>query len=831
MSGRRLAFPWLRPLPVVLGIVAALLAVANPAAAQAELTLADFDDTGLDVELLALIEAGTQDTVYATPPRGAAGSLLDGELGLGPGETLITRIRLMNAGETIALNDNDLNNNDLPSELSLSQYFGTGGDGDDLTLYLQTDDHVTDLAVADSLNNAGGSFVNFNVTAVADQADVSVIGNGDRFIIAFARPLAVGALNNLQSAAETTTTISLSWDAATDADGYRIQWREQGSGDPFTEATTTATTHTITGLEADTTYTIMVFGTLTGQDDGPGATATISTASLSPPGQVAGVSATADDHDSITVAWTAATDADGYRVEWGTTSGSYTDSATTAATSYTITGLNENTTHYVRVVSTRTGAADGAPSDEESAATRPSPPGQVTGVATTAASDTSIAVSWDAATDADGYRIEWGDNSGDYSLDSATTLSTSHTVTGLTANTTYYLRVVATRTGASDGTPSAEDSVATHRFPAPAQVTGVSATADDYDSITVSWTAATDADAYTAQWRTASEQWGAHEASASASPHVITGLAEDTAYSVRVIATRTAAADALPSDAASASTALQPPAQVANVSASAASDTEIAVSWNNAVRAGGYIVQWRTTSQSFNATRQAVTTSLNHTISGLVPDTAYHVRVISARAGADNGPASAEDSAHTETARPPAQVTGVSATALSDSEIQVEWNVAQHATGYLAQWRQDGEAFDSSREAVVSGAGVIIEYLRAETEYFVRVIGTRAYAANGPASAADSATTGQARFKVWSDRFPGGALAAQLALAAFGGALSGVKFRRMKSPMREAAILIVICLASLILPIMGVGNIFWTGGIALLIALSSIAVIFLASRH
>ena len=767
--------------------------MANPAAAQAELTLADFDDTGLDVELLALIEAGTQDTVYATPPRGAAGSLLDGELGLGPGETLITRIRLMNAGETIALNNNDLNNNDLPSELSLSQYFGTGGDGDDLTLYLQTDDHVTDLAVADSLNNAGGSFVNFNVTAVADQADVSVIGNGDRFIIAFARPPAVGALNNLQSAAETTTTISLSWDAATDADGYRIQWREQGSGDPFTEATTTATTHTITGLEADTTYTIMVFGTLTGQDDGPGATATISTASLSPPGQVAGVSATADDHDSITVSWTADTDADGYRVEWGTTSGSYTDSATTAATSYTITGLNENTTHYVRVVSTRTGAADGAPSDEESAATRPSPPGQVTGVATTAASDTSIAVSWDAATDADGYRIEWGGNSGDYSLDSATTLSTSHTVTGLTANTTYYLRVVATRTGASDGTPSAEDSVATHRFPAPAQVTGVSATADDYDSITVSWTAATDADAYTAQWRTASEQWGAHGASAS--------------------------------------TALQPPAQVANVSASAASDTEIAVSWNNAVRAGGYIVQWRTTGRSFNATRQAVTTSLNHTISGLVPDTAYHVRVISARAGADNGPASAEDSAHTEMARPPAQVTGVSATAISDSEIQVEWNVAQHATGYLAQWRQDGEAFDSSREAVVSGAGVIIEYLRAETEYFVRVIGTRAYAANGPASAADSATTGQARFKVWSDRFPGGALAAQLALAAFGGALSGVKFRRMKSPMREAAILIVICLASLILPIMGVGNIFWTGGIALLVALSSIAVIFLASRH
>ena len=76
----------------------------------------------------------------------------------------------------------------------------------------------------------------------------------------------------------------MSWDAADNAAGYKVQWRVTGSGDPLTEATTTATSYTITGLDPDTTYTVMVFGTLTGAADGTGATATVATTQLQPPG-------------------------------------------------------------------------------------------------------------------------------------------------------------------------------------------------------------------------------------------------------------------------------------------------------------------------------------------------------------------------------------------------------------------------------------------------------------------------------------------------------------------------------------------------------------------
>lgn len=72
-----------------------------------------------------------------------------------------------------------------------------------------------------------------------------------------------------------------------------------------------------------------------------------------------------------------------------------------------------------------------------------------------------LAVSWTAVADADGYRLQWKSGSESYDpVTRATRLtggsSTSHTIVGLAAGTAYTVRVVATRTGAADGAPSAE---------------------------------------------------------------------------------------------------------------------------------------------------------------------------------------------------------------------------------------------------------------------------------------------------------------------------------------------------------------------------------------
>ena len=148
----------------------------------------------------------------------------------------------------------------------------------------------------------------------------------------------------------------------------------------------------------------------------------------------------------------------------------------------------------------------------------------------------------------------------------------------------------------------------------------------------------------------------------------------------------------------------------------------------------------------------------------------------------------------------------------------------------MVQWDVD-PAFPNPDGAAVVGTGVIIENLKAETEYFVRVYGTRAYASDGRPSATDSATTDEPRIRTWTDRVPGGEMAAQLMLIAFAGVFAGVRFKGQKSPRREAIITGVMSLAALILPAFGMGNSWWVIGIALLVFLSSVAVIFAASRR
>ena len=149
------------------------------------LTLASFDAAGLETEVLALIVAAAPPNVYADSNRGGTQSPEAGELGLGSGETLITRIRILSSGANILLNDND-----VPAELTMRDYLGVGGPGRDLTLYIQTDAGVVSLPVATQLGNVGGGYANFSVPA-ADRTLINGIASGTRFIIALARPVTV----------------------------------------------------------------------------------------------------------------------------------------------------------------------------------------------------------------------------------------------------------------------------------------------------------------------------------------------------------------------------------------------------------------------------------------------------------------------------------------------------------------------------------------------------------------------------------------------------------------------------------------------------------------
>ena len=144
------------------------------------LELTDFDQAGLEVDALALIVAAAPPAVYADSDRGGTQTPEGGELGIGTGETRISRIRILNSGQSVTLNDND-----NPEALTLSEHFGLSNTVSPWTFYIQTDDGVASSA---QLGNTGGGYVNFQF-GTEDAAILNAIAAGGRFLVAFARRL------------------------------------------------------------------------------------------------------------------------------------------------------------------------------------------------------------------------------------------------------------------------------------------------------------------------------------------------------------------------------------------------------------------------------------------------------------------------------------------------------------------------------------------------------------------------------------------------------------------------------------------------------------------
>ena len=144
------------------------------------LELTDFNQAGLEVDALALIVAAAPPYVYRDTDRGGSQSPEGGEIGIGTGQTLISRIGIQSNGERVLLNDND-----NPEALSLSEHFGARQETSLWRLYIQTDGGV---AFSQQLGNIGGGYANFRFDA-AGAAILNAIAAGDRFLIAVARRL------------------------------------------------------------------------------------------------------------------------------------------------------------------------------------------------------------------------------------------------------------------------------------------------------------------------------------------------------------------------------------------------------------------------------------------------------------------------------------------------------------------------------------------------------------------------------------------------------------------------------------------------------------------
>ena len=181
-----------------------------------------------------------------------------------------------------------------------------------------------------------------------------------------------------------------------------------------------------------------------------------------PPGRVTGVAVT-PGIGALTVSWNAVDDADGYRVQWRSGGQTFSSSRERivggSVTQDTIPNLTPGVQYFVRVIATKTGTGDGPPSDTKSGtplAPTVQPPGRVTGVAVTPGIG-ALTVSWNPVDDADGYKVQWRSGGQSFGATRERVVGgsvTQDTIPNLTPRTQYFVRVIATRAGTSDGTPS-----------------------------------------------------------------------------------------------------------------------------------------------------------------------------------------------------------------------------------------------------------------------------------------------------------------------------------------------------------------------------------------
>ena len=441
----------------------------------------------------------------------------------------------------------------------------------------------------------------YTVTVTAtDTSNATAVATVTISVTDVDEPPSAPATPAVSAVSGSTTSLSVSWVAPANAgkpatDSYDVQYRAGTSGTWIDgPEDVTGTIATITSLATDTAYQARVRATNaegdSGWSDPPGSGLTNSTTETVPGVTVSTTALTVTEEDTTGATYTVVLNTQPTATVTVTVAGHAGTDVTPSPTSLTFTTTTWGTAQTVTVTAdddadavddtvslthsaTSTDSAydaiaiGGVTVTVEDNDTAPPPPvtglAQVMGVGV-APGNARLVVNWTAVDTATGFTVQWmsggeGYNTSDRQATVTSGSTTRYTIPGLINGTAYTVRVIATRTGVTDGPPSAE-MTGTPRVPPPppppvtdlAQVLGVGV-APGNAQLVVTWTAVDTATGYTVQWTSGSQDYNTGDrqatvTSGSTTRYTIPSLINGTAYTVRVIATRTGVTDGPPSE-------------------------------------------------------------------------------------------------------------------------------------------------------------------------------------------------------------------------------------------------------------------------------------------
>ena len=453
----------------------------------------------------------------------------------------------------------------------------------------------------------------------------------------------------------------------------------------FTEIATVGAgvvSYSNTGLTAATTYQYRVRAYNSGGNSAYSNTATATT-NATAPAAPSSLTATAASSTQINLSWADnSNNEDGFRIERCQDAGctTFVEIATVGAdvASYSNTGLTAATTYQYRVRAYNSGG-NSAYSNTATATTNATAPAAPSSLTATAASSTQINLSWaDNSNNEDGFRIERCQDAGCTNFVEIATVGAnvaSYSNTGLTAATTYQYRVRAYNSGGNSA--YSNTATATTNATAPAAPSSLTAIAASSTQINLSWTDnSNNEDGFRierCQDAGCTNFVEIATVGANVASYSNTGLTAATTYQYRVRAYNSGGNSAY-SNTATATTNATAPAAPSSLTATAASSTQINLSWaDNSNNEDGFRIERCQDAGCTNfmeiATVGANLASYSNT--GLTAATTYQYRVRAYNSGGNS--AYSNTATATTNATAPAAPSSLTAIAASSTQINLSW--------------------------------------------------------------------------------------------------------------------------------------------------------------
>lgn len=530
----------------------------------------------------------------------------------------------------------------------------------------------------------------------------------------FTTTAACGTPSSLSSSNLTTNSATLNWNAVAGAVSYNVSYKTSASS-TWISATgpVNSNSYVLQGLNEGTAYNWKVSATCT---EGTGAESV--TSQFTTPitcNAPSGLSSGNITANTATLSWSAVTGATGYDVEYKTTASStwISAAANINALSYSLTGLSPVTAYDWRV-RTNCGTLSGYSNYTESSLTTIFDCGTPGSLSTSNLTTSSVTLNWTAVSGALEYNLSYKTASSSTWIQiTGPVTANSYDLQGLSEGAVYDWKVSAT---CADGTGNEAVSQFTTPITCNAP-TGLSSSAININSATLSWTAVSGAAGYDVEYKTAAATtWTVRATNLNALSVSLTGLSSYTAYDWRVRSNCGALSGTSSYSSATFNTLFDcgTPGSLSTTNVTASSAT---LNWSAVAGASQYNVSYKLSSASSWIAIAGPVTTNSYLLQGLAAGSTYNWKV---SATCVDGPGNEALSQFSTPVICNAPVT-LTTTAIATTSATLNWTAVSGATGYDVEYKTAAATTWIVRSTNLNALTVSLTGLTASTAYNWRV--------------------------------------------------------------------------------------------------------------